>query len=101
MAATKRPTSDVGAVIDLDARKAARLEHTGPRIVRFGGTQWQFKPELPMRCVEHFTDGDLVGAFRLILTDPDDAEGFLEAEFTREDLNDLMAGVYGLDLGKQ
>ena len=101
MPPTKRPAGDAGAVIDLDARKAARLESKGPRTVRFGGREWVLKPELPMQCVEHFTAGDLVGAFSLILVDPDDAQGFLaSAELTREDMHDLMSVVYGVDLGK-
>lgn len=98
---TKRPTTDVGAVIDLDARKAARLESKGPRTIRFGGQDWVLKPELPMQCVENFTAGDLVGAFALILVDPGDAAAFLaSAELTREDMTDLMSVVYGVDLGK-
>jgi hypothetical protein len=101
MPSTKRAATDAADVIDLDARKAARLEAKSPRTVRFGGREWVLKPELPMQCVEHFTAGDLVGAFALILVDPADAAGFLaSAELTREDMADLMKAVYGVDLGK-
>jgi hypothetical protein len=102
---TARPRAvpiDGTPVIDLDARKAARLESSGVKTIRFGGRDWELKPELPMQCVENFTAGDLVGAFRRILVKPEQAELFLASEeLTREDMEELMQLVYGVDLGKR
>lgn len=90
---------DGAQVIDLDARKAARLEKTGPKKVRFGGKEWEFKPELPLQVVEDFTAGNVVGAFQRILTRSEDASQFLDSgDLSQNDFAELMSAVYGLDL---
>lgn len=98
---TTAPAVDAGAaVVDLDARRAARLERTGPKQVRHGGKVWLFKPELPMQVVENFTAGDIAGAFQRILVDPELADEFLAAgDLSQDDFKELMTAVYGLDLG--
>jgi hypothetical protein len=94
-------TLDGGAaLVDLDARRAARLERSGPKQVRFGGKEWLLKPELPMRCIENFTAGDILGAFRRILVVPEMADDFLAAgDLSQDDFKELMEAVYSLDLG--
>jgi hypothetical protein len=91
---------DGDGVIDLDARRAARLERSGPKQVRFGGKTWLFKSELPMQVVSDFTAGDIQGAFARILADPGDAEGFLRNDLSQDDFRELMELVYQLDMGK-
>lgn len=96
---TKPAPTDGAGVVDLDARKAARLEAAGPRTVRFGGEDWKFKSELPMQVVADFTAGDMEAAFGKLLTDPDRAANFLAAgDLSQQDLAELMRAVYGLDL---
>lgn len=92
--------SDASGVIDLDARKAARLERTGPKVVRWGGEEWRFRPEFPMQSIADFTSGNLVMAFRRILEEPEMAADFLAAgDLSQKDFQELMMSVYGLDLG--
>jgi hypothetical protein len=95
------PADGAAAVIDLDARKAARMEKSGPRQVRFGGREWSFRPELPMKVVSDFAAGDLAGAFGRLLVEPEMADEFLSSgDLSQQDFKDLMSLVYGLDLGK-
>jgi hypothetical protein len=98
-AKTETAPADGAGVIDLDARKAARLESTGEKTVRFGGEDWLFKPELPMQTVEDFTNGDMQSAFAKLLVDPDRAAAFLAAgDISQQDMAELMRAVYGLEL---
>lgn len=98
--ATNLAPVDGANVIDLDARRAARMEKTGgTKSVKHGGKTWQFKNELPMQTVENFSAGDISGAFKRLLVDPGDAEAFLEAaDLSQNDFAELMRLVYGLDL---
>jgi hypothetical protein len=88
-------------VIDLDARRAARLEKSGPKRFRLGGRVWECKGELPMAVIENFTAGDLRGAFSRILANPDEVDEFLSGtDMSQDDFKALMETVYSLDLGK-
>ena len=96
---TKAAPTDGAAVIDLDALKAARLERTGPKQVRFGGCNWLFKPELPLQVVDDFSSGNVAAAFARLLVVPELADEFLAAsDLTQADFGALLRGVYGLDL---
>ena len=91
--------STADQVIDLDAMKAARLEATGPKQVRFGGRDWLFKPELPMQVVDDFAGGDIQAAFSRLLVVSEMADEFLASgDLTQPDFAELLKGVYGLDL---
>lgn len=89
-------------VFDLDARRAARIERNGgSRTVRWGGREWEFKTELPLSVIESFGDNDIVGAFRRILVDPDQAGDFVNSgDFSQADFAELLEGVFGLALPK-
>jgi hypothetical protein len=102
MPATAKVPAAAGATatIDLDARRAARLERSGPKIVRQGGRDWEFKPELPLTVIEAFQEGDLRAAFAQLLADPDDAADFLSVGLSMEDFRYLLEAVYGADRGK-
>lgn len=98
-ARTKPVAVDAAGVIDLDARRAARLETTGPKSVRFGGKVWQFKSEMPMQVVSDFTAGNVEAAFGRLLVDGGEAAAFLAAaDLTQTDFAELMKAVYGLEL---
>lgn len=99
VAKTKQAPPDGAGVIDLDARKAARLEASGPKQVRFGGSVWTFKAEMPMQVAEDFDRGDVNAAFGQLLADPADAKPFLaSADLSKEDFADLLRLVYGMEL---
>lgn len=101
MPARPRPVGpDVNGVVDLDARRAARLEAKGEtKTVRFGGKEWAFKSELPLQVIENFSNGNVAGALSKMLADPDSAKDFLaSADLTQDDFVALLEGTYGLSL---
>lgn len=98
---TKPAPTDGAAVFDLDARRAARLERTGPKQVRHGGRVWDFKPELPMQSAAAFESKDLEQVFEAVLIDPSQAADFVAAgDLSADDFRELLAAVYGLAMGE-
>ena len=92
---------DGDGVLDLDARRAARAEKSGPKQVRIGGRVWTFKAELPMQVATDATSGNMKAVFERLLVDGDEAEEFLDTvDPSQDDFAELVSSVYNIDLGK-
>lgn len=84
-------------MLDLDAKRAARAEARGENHeVQLGGETFELTPELPLQLMDFLTAGNMTGAVRLLLADPDEADAFLGHRPTIDDLGEI-AKLYGVD----
>jgi len=91
-----------GAVsVDLDARRqAVREARGGAVIIRLGGRDLRATDEMPIEFGIALSELDLARAARLIFPDEGDAEAFLAACPTMEDLTAIAEDGWGVDLGE-
>lgn len=96
-------------IVDLNAARAARAaarggeqnglqlgvdENGAPRV-------WRLKAELPLSTIDLLTSGNLKGAWRSMLENPDDYEAMEAAGLdpSKDDIEALVAGMAGVELG--
>jgi len=104
MAADTPDSSESGVsarpdVVDLDVLRAARLETTGDRVIRFGGREWSLVPEVPFELAEAWRDGRRRAALALLLSDPGDVDEFYALRPSNEDWFAILE-AFGTSSGK-
>lgn len=92
-------SSRPGDVVDLDVLRAARLEATPERVVRFGGREWRLVPEVPFIYAELWRDGQRADATKLLFADPVDGAEFFALSPSSDDIGELVK-VYNTTSGK-
>jgi hypothetical protein len=89
------------AVVDLDAKRAARSEaERKPHQVVFGGETFSFPPTVPLEALDLMAEGRFRSAFRLLLADDSETARFMAHRPDDGDLDELMRGLYGQALGE-
>lgn len=96
------------ATVDLDAVRKARQEANPkePNEVILGGRSFRLPDAAPVAFlvgIGRLQKGDMSGvedAMAALFPDPDDLAAVLRAGFSFEDLEPVLAAVYGIDLGE-
>ena len=92
------------AVLDLDAKRAARSEaQRRPHEVTLGGEGFQLRPKMPLEALELMAEGKFRAAFGLLILE-DNAGGALARFFGHvpddSDLEDIVSDLYGQAQGE-
>ena len=88
--------------LDLNASRAARAAQRGePMTVELGEppATFRLKDELPVEVTEKATAGDVVGAMKALLADPNDWEKIRTLDLTYDDILSIVE-FYGTSLGE-
>ena len=83
------------AVVDLDAKRAARSEaENTPHTVRLGGEEFQIPPRLPLAFMDHLVNMDFGQAMRALLGD--EWPRFAKLDPDMDDLMEIAEQCYAL-----
>lgn len=97
MAAAGKATQNVH---NFDEMRAARQEKAGPPpIVIVGGKEWELPQQIPVAAVEAMSLGKFVTTLRLLFGDNAMSSDDIRS-FDMDDVQELLATVYGVDSGK-
>ena len=87
-------------VCDLDEMRAARAEKAGPPpTVILGGKEWELPRQIPVAAIEAMSLGKFVTTLRLLFGDDAMSSDEIRS-FDMDDVQELLAAVYGIDAGK-
>ena len=87
-------------VHNLDEMRAARAEKAGPPpTVIVGGKKWELPLQFPVAAIEAMSLGKFVTVLRLLFGDDAMEDDDIRA-FGMDDLQDVLAAVWGVDPGK-
>jgi hypothetical protein len=83
------------AVVDLDAKRAARSEaENAPHIVKLGGETFELPPRLPLPFMDNLVNMDFGGAMQELFGDS--ADRFMALRPDMDDLLEIAEQLYSL-----